>query len=168
MKTIQQEDQVGYFLWLNEKPEGPFTEEGLYQKWLRKEINPQTLFASSEVQDWQPLGPVLEQIVNRKEPSRSNPFPTFERIFSELAPAPGAQFPFEICGAGLIVGGIILAGFFFLVFDTSVPGSGDLARVTNLERAQIQHNGILCGIAVAILGGIFLIVDRLDKLLDRK
>ena len=62
----------------------------------------------------------------------------------------------RIVGTLLLLGGLSVAAYFFLAFDTSV-GSG-LGRVNNLGLMADRQNGIIIGVGLSIVGTIMLVV----------
>jgi len=65
-------------------------------------------------------------------------------------------------GTLLLIGGIIVAAYFFLAFDTSVStGSGN--RVVNLGLMQDRQVGILIGIGMAIVGTLLCVAGSRSK-----
>jgi drug/metabolite transporter (DMT)-like permease len=63
----------------------------------------------------------------------------------------------------LVVGGVVLAGYFFLFFDTSISTPGGaligIDRVNNFGLLNQRQNGIIIGIGMALLGAVFLAIN---------
>ena len=78
---------------------------------------------------------------------------------SPLPPAnrdPSDPRTFAIIGTLLLIGGLAVAGYFLLAFDTSVvSGSG---RVNNLGLMADRQNGIIVGIGLGVVGTIMLTI----------
>ena len=84
------------------------------------------------------------------------------------AAATGGSSGLRIFGCLLLIGGLSLAGYYFLVFDPSVvvPTSEILGqtfgggRVNNLGLMAEKQNGIVVGMGGAILGAILMYAGR--------
>lgn len=72
------------------------------------------------------------------------------------APAKPAVAGMEAAGVVLLVIGALLAGYFFLFYDTRAPGTD----VANLSRLSDRQNGVMIGMGMAILGGILLGIGK--------
>jgi len=72
-----------------------------------------------------------------------------------------------LIGLLLLVLGIGIAGYFLLFFDVSVPvdyeGNNSFAlpeRVDNIGLMADRNNGIIIGLALAMAGGVLMVVGR--------
>jgi hypothetical protein len=64
----------------------------------------------------------------------------------------------RIFGAILILIGLSIEGYFFLFFDPSIPADIkilNLTRVSNLQLLNLQQNGVVVGMGLSLLGGLF-------------
>jgi hypothetical protein len=62
----------------------------------------------------------------------------------------------SILGGLILLIGLCMAAYFFVLFDASVPTGQAGERVMNLGQMHFQQNGLLFGIGVAIIGAILL------------
>lgn len=60
----------------------------------------------------------------------------------------------SISGSACIVLGLAIAGYFFLLFDVSAPGSEFGKRVANIDLLNTRQNGVIIGMGIAILAAI--------------
>ncbi len=94
----------------------------------------------------------IEQQRKRLEAERSTGLmPTTDRGLSGL----------QRIGVLLLIGGLIVAGYFFLAFDTSVESG--VGRVNNLGLMADRQNGIIVGIGLGIVGTIMLAIGSRGK-----
>jgi drug/metabolite transporter (DMT)-like permease len=63
----------------------------------------------------------------------------------------------------LVLGGLGLAGYFFLLFDPSLPvpfhTAGLPDRVNNLGLMNQRQNGIIIGVGLSLLGAVFVAIN---------
>lgn len=79
-----------------------------------------------------------------------------------LSPANQTSASLKVFGILLLTVGLAMAGYFFLVFDSSVASG--LGRVVNLELMADRQNGIIVGIGLGVIGAImFAIGSRNQK-----
>lgn len=71
--------------------------------------------------------------------------------------------PLTTWGWVLIFGGLCVAGFFGLLYDTSVYGGGE--RVHNIGLQQNRMLGCIAGIIAAAVGALMVAIDA--KMSDR-
>jgi hypothetical protein len=94
----------------------------------------------------------IEQQRKRLEAERGTGLmPTTDRGLSSL----------QRIGALLLIGGLIVAGYFFLAFDTSVESG--VGRVNNLGLMADRQDGIIIGIGLGIVGTIMLAIGFRGK-----
>lgn len=60
----------------------------------------------------------------------------------------------SISGSFRIVLGLAIAGYYFLLFDVSAPGSEFGNRVANIDLLNTRQNGVIIGMGIAILSAI--------------
>lgn len=75
-----------------------------------------------------------------------------QRQSSSSGPASssGASTTNSIAGSFCIVLGLAIAGYYFLLFDVSAPGSEFGNRVANIDLLNTRQNGVIIGIGIAI------------------
>jgi hypothetical protein len=64
-------------------------------------------------------------------------------------------------GILLLLGGLAVAAYFFLAFDTSVQSG--MGRVNNLGLMADRQNGIIIGIGLGVVGTIMLVIGTRGK-----
>ena len=64
-------------------------------------------------------------------------------------------------GILLLLGGLVVAAYFFLAFDTSVESG--IGRVNNLGLMADRQNGIIIGIGLGVVGAIMLVIGARGK-----
>lgn len=64
-------------------------------------------------------------------------------------------------GILLLLGGLAVAAYFFLAFDTSVESG--MGRVNNLGLMADRQNGIIIGIGLGVVGTIMLVIGTRGK-----
>lgn len=92
------------------------------------------------------IGFIQDEIKQRQKPTQST-----DRGLSSL----------QRIGVLLLIGGLIVTGYFFLAFDTSVESG--IGRVNNLGLMADRQNGIIIGIGLGIVGTIMLAIGSRGK-----
>jgi len=77
------------------------------------------------------------------------------------AHTPGGSSGLRTFGILLLVAGLAIAAYFFLVFDTSVESG--MGRVNNLGLMADRQNGIIFGIGLGVVGTIMLVIGARGK-----
>lgn len=79
-----------------------------------------------------------------------------QRPLSSIAPtSTSSTAPTNsISGSVCIVLGLAIAGYFFLLFDVSAPGSEFGNRVANIDLLNTRQNGVIIGMGISILAAI--------------
>lgn len=80
---------------------------------------------------------------------------------SPLPPTEHGSSGLRILGALFLIGGLAVAAYFLLAFDTSVESG--YGRVTNLGLMNDRTNGIIVGIGLGIVGTIMLVIGSRNK-----
>lgn len=163
----QRSDQDQIFLWLNEQSKGPYTRAQIAGLWMDGRLPKQILFTRNNAKTWEPVELILPECVeaskqerlNREAKPGSQDTPLSGLLVDPLLPGAG----FECLGWICVVLGVLIIGFFFLVYDPTVSAQTG-TRVVNLARISSAESGVNIGCAVMLLGGILLIVDKLKKL----
>lgn len=79
--------------------------------------------------------------------------------FSPSQPSGGSGL--RTFGILLLLGGLAVAAYFFLAFDTSVESG--MGRVNNLGLMADRQNGIIIGIGLSVVGTIMLVIGARGK-----
>jgi len=79
---------------------------------------------------------------------------------SPLQPSGGSS-GLRTIGILLLLGGLAIAAYFFLAFDTSVESG--IGRVNNLGLMADRQNGIILGIGLGVVGTIMLVIGARGK-----
>ena len=140
---------------LHNETEGPYTPEEMRAMWTAGKIDSNTPLATGGSDEWKPLGFLNEHI-----------FPTdLERDISQSSQSRPVLGDFSV---GVMIDGVLVTLVFLFLFETTVEGAGAIERVQNIGLLNTKQNGVICGIGLALFGGILMIVDRLNKLLEKK
>lgn len=96
------------------------------------------------------------------------PQPGYQPHIVPSGAASGGSPVLRVFGCLILLGGLALAGYYFIIFDASVAvnyqdGAGVLdmpERVNNLGLMAERQNGVLIGMGGALLGAIMMYAGR--------
>ena len=66
----------------------------------------------------------------------------------------------RLLGLIVIIIGLLIAGYFTVFYETSVPGSADNSRIQNIGLLQNRQSGISGGLEFGILGALLMLYGK--------
>ncbi len=145
-------EPIEIHLWIAERQWGPFSNDEIFSKLKRREINPETL-CSVDGGEWGSIRERLPDLVGSQTPKDSGEQPFKVEWVTKTGETAYA-------GTMLALFGALGLTFFAFFYDTAPNGTHNLGLMSNREIGAIASIGFM------ILGGIFCAVERVEKILN--
>jgi len=143
--SLTESDEI--FILKETNHDGPYSPSQAFQMWKNGQIRMDHKVWHASVEDWIPASEVFSKDV----------FDRTSRKASEL----------QRIGYVILTGGLIITLYYLLMFDTSVATNMSSSlipeRVNNIDLLQTRQNGVIVGVALSIVGSMFVGFGHLRK-----